>query len=51
MFGGGRGPWDDADPWEGWARLFEPPGAGQFELEKTRAIVSPRVTHLSYRVR
>jgi dihydrofolate reductase len=34
----------------GGVRLFDDRGSGQLELEKTRVIDSPRVTHLRFRV-
>jgi riboflavin biosynthesis pyrimidine reductase len=34
----------------GGVRLFEGTGGGQIELEPTRVIESPGVTHLRYRV-
>ncbi len=34
----------------GGVRLFDHPGTGQIELERTRVIESPGVTHLRFRV-
>jgi dihydrofolate reductase len=48
MFDVGEGPWGDDPPFH--APLLENTGPEQIELETTRVIGSPRVTHLKFRV-
>ncbi len=52
MFSGGEGPWEDVVPvfLGGGVRLFDQLGDTRPDLEVERAIHSPAVTHVKYRL-